>query len=245
MREREREREQRERESEGEIEREVERERENWEREGGVGSRKMTQIRKFLDADYIKCKWFWWPKKNGIADSIGCVCAGQLWKLLFFSFSFFSSCTPDPFLENCVKFCHLTAQSYVLFWAQKENLRGHVHDNLQNQNNLTEWERARMRERERGNLERWGGERGRKMAQIRRFLMQTPLDVTDDLKWMVSLRTLDVFVQEWYAAKLCGVTAQDHGHAHAFHDPVLAKHSCPGMHCVLPNGTGVPLNLCC
>ena len=62
---------------------------------------------------------------------------------------FSSSCTPDLFLENCVKFCQLTAQSYVLFWAQKENLQGHVHDNLQNRNNLTEWERARMRERER------------------------------------------------------------------------------------------------
>ena len=62
---------------------------------------------------------------------------------------FSSSCTPDLFLENCVKFCQLTAQSYLLFWAQKENLQGHVHDNLQNRNNLTEWERARMRERER------------------------------------------------------------------------------------------------
>ena len=56
--------------------------------------------------------------------------------------------------------------------------------------------REKERERERGNWERWGGERGRNMAQIRRFLMQTPLDVTDDLKLLVSLRTLDVFVAD-------------------------------------------------
>ena len=37
-----------EKQGEGKVDKERGRKRENWEREGGIGSRKMTQIRRFL-----------------------------------------------------------------------------------------------------------------------------------------------------------------------------------------------------
>ena len=84
------------------------------------------------------------------------------------------------------------------------------------------------------------------MSQIWRYLMHSSwMQMNYDFQKHVLIITLMHFVQEWYAAELCGVTAQDHGHSHPLHDPIPAEHSHPGMPSSLPNVIRGPQNLHC